>query len=206
MELLEKQPEVSIAEQLVESQADKHRICNELSVALEKGGIGDIVDKHQQLIDSYYRDVLSQATQSFTSAKKVATIGFAVLIATVVYMVATDVLSRLTLNGQPMMAAPSIQVGAFGTISGVLIEFIAAINFVLYAKASKQFGAFHICLERAHRYLVAYKIADTIDANKAAVLEKLVCIMANAPMISPSDLGATQPALRTTMEAPQQSQ
>jgi hypothetical protein len=206
MQVLEKLPPGSTADQAAASVDDKRRICNQLNIALDKGSIGDIVNEHQQLINSYFRDVLLQATQSFESAKTVAWIGFKVLIATVAYMVVTDMLSRLTINGHPMMSAPSVQVGAFGTISGVLIEFLAAINFALYAKASKQFGAFHICLERAHRYLVAYKIAETIDVNKAATLKKLVCIMANAPMISSEDLGVRKPARRITMEVPSEAQ
>ena len=51
----------------------------------------------------------------------------------------------------------------------------------------KQFSAFHICLERTHRYLIAYKIADTIEHDKDETLQKLVCIMANAPMITSSE-------------------
>ncbi|MBB5327091.1 hypothetical protein HDF14_000685 [Edaphobacter lichenicola] len=57
-------------------------------------------------------------------------------------------------------------------------------NFWLYSKASKQFGAFHVCLERTHRYLVAYKIGEETGSRKEAVLEKLACIMASAPMIT----------------------
>ena len=75
-----------------------------------------------------------------------------------------------------------------GVISGVLIEFIAGVNFWLYSKASKQFGAFHICLERTHRYLVAYKFAEETGSRKEIVLENLACIMASAPMISSTEI------------------
>jgi hypothetical protein len=58
-----------------------------------------------------------------------------------------------------------------------------------YARAAKQFGAFHICLERTHRYLVAFKIAEKINSsNRDKTLEELVCIMANAPMITGKDI------------------
>jgi hypothetical protein len=81
-------------------------------------------------------------------------------------------------------------VGTIGTVSGVLIEFIAAIAFWLYARAARQFGAFHICLERTHRYLIAYKIADGMKENKDATFRDLVCIMANASMITRADIEA----------------
>jgi hypothetical protein len=51
---------------------------------------------------------------------------------------------------------------------------------------------FSYCLERTTRYLVAYKIADKIAAkfNKDQTLHDLVCIMANAPMITQRDIDA----------------
>ena len=75
-----------------------------------------------------------------------------------------------------------------GVASGFIAEFIAGVNFFLYGRAARQFGTFHICLERTHRYLVAYKMADKIKGNKDGTLEKLVCIMANAPMITRADM------------------
>ena len=70
-----------------------------------------------------------------------------------------------------------------GLISGAFIEFIAGVQFWLYSRASKQFSAFHICLERTHRYLVAYKIAEEAGSRKEDVLERIACIMVSAPMI-----------------------
>ena len=89
-----------------------------------------------------------------------------------------------------------------GVISGVLIEFIAGINFWLYSKASKQFGAFHICLERTHRYLVAYKIGEETGSRKEMVLEHLACIMASAPMITNRDIGSLNSAASTSPSSP----
>src|SRR5262249_4839470 len=83
-------------------------------------------------------------------------------------------------------------VGAVGLIGGSLVEAIAGAQFVLYGRAARQFGAFHICLERTHRYLLAYKIADQIKVDKDQTLEKIVCIMANAPMITRQDIDAVQ--------------
>lgn len=163
--------------------ADKQRMCDALTVALDSGHVGEIVAKHEKLILDYYKDVLEQAQKSFASAKRVAITGFAVLIVTVLYLLIIDALSHMVIPGFKV-SEPSIAVGSIGVLSGALIEFVAGVNFVLYGRASKQFGAFHICLERTHRYLVAYKIAEGIGAQRDQTLKDLVCIMANAPMIS----------------------
>ena len=145
--------------------------CDELQGAIDQGGIGDIVAKHEKLILHYYQDVQDQAKKSFSTARWVSLVGFAVLIGTVVH--------ALWINPEA-----SIEMTSVGLLSGTLIEFIAAVAFWLYARGARQFGAFHICLERTHRYLLAYKIAEQIGSERDATLQKLVCIMANAPMIA----------------------
>lgn len=171
--------------------------CEELANALDSGGVGDIVAKHEKLILQYYEDVQKQATESFKAAKFVSYIGFAVLILTWLYTLGFDLVGILP--GVHIQPGKDTAVST-GVISGVLIEFIAGVNFWLYSKASKQFGAFHICLERTHRYLVAYKIAEGTGSRKELVLESLACIMASAPMITSieshsalSDKGAHKP-------------
>jgi len=62
------------------------------------------------------------------------------------------------------------------------------VSFWLYSRGAKQFGAFHICLERTHRYLLAYKIAEQIEDGKNETLRDLVCIMAHAAMITRQDI------------------
>lgn len=178
------------------AHTDKSRICDQLQEAIDTGHVGDIVAKHEKLILSYYKDVLDQAKKSFASAKFVAMIGFVVLIVTVVYLLTIDALSHMVISGFKV-TEPSIKVGGIGVVSGALIEFIAGVNFVLYARASKQFSAFHICLERTHRYLVAYKIAEAIGDKRDQTLKDLVCIMANAPMITSQaiDSTGTRPAV-----------
>ena len=80
-------------------------------------------------------------------------------------------------------------VGTIGLISGSIVELIAGTQFFLYRNSAKQFGAFHICLERTHRYLLAYTMAEQIRAeDKDKTLEKILCIMANAPMITQQDI------------------
>jgi hypothetical protein len=162
--------------------AGKLKVCKELKAALS-GDIGDIVAKHEEMILHYYRDVQKRATEGFDSAKKVSKIGFGVLIATLAYTLVFDALAHFKM---PYFTSPenTLTVGGIGVVSGLLIEFIAGVNFWLYGRAMRQFNAFHICLERTHRYLIAYKIAENMEDGKNETLEKLVCIMANAPMIT----------------------
>jgi hypothetical protein len=115
-------------------------------------------------------------------------LGFLILASTMVYIGIVDVISRFGLV--PVNANyTAMDVKTVGLWSGAIVEAIAATQFWLYGKATKQFGAFHICLERTHRYLIAYKIAEKIrEASRDQTLEKIVCIMANAPMISQADI------------------
>jgi hypothetical protein len=169
------------------SASDFQRTCDELSVAIDEGKLGDIVTKHEKLIRHYYEDVRGQAKDSFDTARSAAIVGFWVLIATLLYVLTCDGLSRFKFPVE--MTAESLAVtGMIGLVSGALIEFVAAVSFWLYSRGAKQFGAFHICLERTHRYLLAYKIAEEIEDRKDETLRNLVCIMANAAMITRQDI------------------
>lgn len=164
----------------------KLKVCNELKEALA-GDIGDIVSKHEEMILHYYHDVQVQAKQSFNSAKTISKIGFGVLIATLTYTLIFDALARFKVTNSILSLEDALTVGGIGVVSGLLIEFIAGVNFWLYGRAAKQFNAFHICLERTHRYLIAYKIGEKMRNNRDEILGELVCIMANAPMITSQD-------------------
>jgi hypothetical protein len=177
------------------SHSKKLEVCKELKPALS-GDIGDVVAKHEEMILHYYSDVQDQAQQSFRSARKVSRIGFGVLITTLVYTLVFDALSRLHWTSLMEMPKGTLTTASIGLVSGILIEFIAGVNFWLYSRAAKQFGAFHICLERTHRYLIAFKIAEKISGdNRDQTLEKLVCIMANAPMITGEDINSVSDGL-----------
>lgn len=180
-------------------KTEKQTHCEKIKRALDKGTLGEIVETHENLVEQYYEDVREQANKSFMSAKRVAWMGFCILFLTVAYVLITDYFSRASVLGFSM-AQTSMTAASIGVISGAVIEFIAAINFLLYARASKQFGAFHICLERMHRYLIAYKIAAELKERREETLEALVCIMANAPMIARPDKEETayKPAIAKT--------
>lgn len=161
------------------SRSGFEKTCAELSEAIDKGGLGGIYDKLQSLIMHYYLDVQAQAQSSFAVARNLAIAGFLVLIGT---LVAIPLMHHYGLTGSHVTFATA------GVISGIVIEYIAKIAFDLYGRTAKQFGAFHICLERTHRYLLAYKIAERTTENKERTLHDLVCIMANAPMITQGDI------------------
>jgi Cyanobacterial TRADD-N associated 2-Transmembrane domain len=177
----------------------KLETCDELQKALA-GNIGETVAAHERMILKYYADVQKQAEESFNSAKRAALIGFGVLIATLLYTLTFDALSHFEISKMKVSSEDWLKVSSIGVVSGVLIEFIAAINFWLYRNAARQFNAFHICLERTHRYLIAYKMIEEIGGEKKAdIAGKVVCIMANAPMITAQDIGAVtnQPSKKT---------
>jgi hypothetical protein len=167
----------------------KAEACHELSEAMNGPDIGQIVAKTERLILHYYEDVQNQAVQSFNSAKVAAYVGFVVLLVSIGYLVVVDYLILMGQISPPADAAAGrMDIAWVGVASGFIVEFIAGVNLFLYGRAARQFGTFHICLERTHRYLVAYKMADKIKGDKDGTLEKLVCIMANAPMITRSDM------------------
>ena len=162
--------------------------CSELSDAISNHNVGETTSKIQQLIMQYYQDVQAQSTESFRSAKKVALLGFALFAVTIAYLIFTDLMPHIHQNWFTA-TKEGLGIGTIGLISGSVVELIAGTQFYLYRNSAKQFGAFHICLERTHRYLLAYTMAEQIGAHaKDRTLEKIVCIMANAPMITHQDI------------------
>jgi hypothetical protein len=162
--------------------------CDAVGAAVDQPGVGKTAATVQRLIMRYYSNVRSQAIDSFNSAKRVALFGFALLVLTILYVVTVDFMSHLKLTWFVQPENGGMNVGAIGLISGAVVEVIAATQFVLYGRAARQFGAFHICLERTHRYLLAYKMAEQMQNDKDHTIEKIVCIMANAPMITRVDV------------------
>lgn len=169
-------------------ESDFKEKCSALGEAVSSHSVGDTTARVQQLIMQYYQDVQGQSTQSFESAKRVALLGFLLFAVTVVYLIFVDLMPHIPQSWfKPNQGG--VGVGAIGLISGSVVELIAGTQFFLYRNSARQFGAFHICLERTHRYLLAYTMAEQIGAkDKDKTLEKIVCIMANAPMITQQDI------------------
>jgi hypothetical protein len=166
----------------MDAMTPKEQACHEVGLAINEGSLGEIVAKHEKLILKYYEDVQEQATRSFNIARQTALVGFGILIATVIYVFLFDALYRF--NFVPNTMASPLKIAAtIGGVSGAVVEFLAGVTFWFYTQSARQFSAFHICLERTHRYLLAYKIAEKISSEKDKTLRDLVCIMSSAPMI-----------------------
>jgi hypothetical protein len=123
----------------------------------------------------YYGDVRKQANRSFFSAIVAAAVGILFF----VYV------CQQVMTGN----AHGVTIGA---IAGGLIQVISGINFYLYSKTTRQFGGFHICLERTNRYLLAYSYCENLSVSaQDACRQKLIEIMANAPMLTLEQVGLT---------------
>jgi len=141
--------------------------CRKLG-GINKGNTNELAASLWELSINYFQAVCDQAQRSFYSALLAAAIGIAFLFTALGLMMFGKLpFSKLTL------------------IAGMSIQVISAIGFYLYARTSRQFGAFHVCLERANRFLLANSMCDALDpAHKDEVREKLIIIMAEAPLLS----------------------
>jgi hypothetical protein len=176
--------------------------CEHLGQAVDKGDLAQTVTAVQQLILRYYDNVREQATESFESAKRVALFGFVLLVLTLGYVIFVDLMLHRPTSGF-VASSGGMSVGQIGLLGSSIVEAIAGLQFYLYGKATRQFAAFHICLERTHRYLMAYKMAEQMTSGKDDALLKIVCIMANAPMITHQDIdGAESTGRKTPTTAP----
>jgi hypothetical protein len=160
--------------------------CHELKVAVDTGSMGEMVERNHNLIMQYYADVLANAEKSFQIARWSAVGGFAIFVITLLCVIGVELAFRPGVAGRESL----LTVSGLGALTGCIVQVFAGVAFYLYQKASDQFGAFHTCLERTHRYLLAYKIAEELKTNKDQTLHDLVCIMANAPMILPNQVAA----------------
>lgn len=121
-----------------------------------------------ELIGFYHNLVLDQARKSFQVAVIAAVVGFVFLLAAIGYIV----------FGGDMGGVTSISV-----VAGVLLEFIAGINFYLYGRTSLQLKDFHTSLSTTQTYLLANSMIESLDVegkNKART--QLVQQMVQATM------------------------
>jgi hypothetical protein len=172
----------------------KGKACEDLHVAVDGESIGDIVEKNQKLILRYYDDVLTHAGKSFSLAWLSAIGAYLIFAVTLASVFGLKIWEIVTDYKNPTgLLPPSIAIGGLGAFSGAIVQVYSGVAFHLYHRAASQFGAFQACLERTHRYLVAYKIAEKLQGNKDQTLHDLVCAMANAPMILPAEIAAETP-------------
>jgi hypothetical protein len=118
----------------------------------------------------YYDGALKQATQSFKAAQVAAVVGTAFFLIGAVFV---------TMQG-------GIGTRAWiSLIAGATIQVISGLNFYMYGKATKQFGLFHVCLERMGRYLLANSVCANIEnsGKRDEARVELARVMAQAPML-----------------------
>jgi len=92
----------------------------------------------------YYADVLSQARDSFLFALAASATGVAFFIFAAWQIYKQD------------------RSGWIGLIAGGLLQIISGTALYLYGKASAQFATFHICLDRANRFVLANTISEAL--------------------------------------------
>lgn len=118
----------------------------------------------------YYADVRRQAQQSFYSALGAAIVGVAFFIWAV----------------SSFSASSPGSAKALSTIAATLTQVIAGINFYLYGKTAKQFFAFHTCLERIDRFMLANSLCENLSssAKKDEMRSELLRTVADAPLLT----------------------
>jgi hypothetical protein len=158
----------------------------------DAGDVNTITSLYTKMVISYYEDVRRQAQQSFFAALAAAAVG------TAFFFVALATMDESWKNAS--------------LIGGGLIQVISGINFYLYARASKQFATFHVCLERANRYVLANALCENLgevglrDQTRSALID----LIATAPMITigltADGVAGTPPAAaRTGAKKPEQA-
>jgi hypothetical protein len=135
---------------------------------VDEGNTHELAASLWEVSISYFKDVRAQAQRSFYSALFAAAIGVAFFFTALGLMMFEKLpFSKLTLT------------------AGMSIQVISAIGFYLYARTSRQFATFHVCLERANRFLLANSICEELDpAHRDEIRKKLIILVAEAPLLS----------------------
>jgi len=118
-----------------------------------------------ELLTRFYDLLFSQAQRSFRWALIASCVGLVFL------MFATLSASN---SGDVLTTMPIVS-----GISGILIEFIAAINFYLYGKTIRQLNLYQGRLEVTQRFLLANSLIESLspelqDKSRAEIITKLV--------------------------------
>ena len=129
--------------------------------------IHQIASLLSQMSVQYYQDVRQQAQRSFFSALGAAVVGLIVFI-----YAASKGMSEGTLDVY------------VSVLAGGLIEVISGINFYLYFRTARQFAAFHTCLERTNRFLMANAMCEHLHEDKDKMRAELIRVVANAPLLT----------------------
>ena len=71
-------------------------------------------------------------------------------------------------------------------LAGIFTQLVTILAFRLYARTARQFAAFHICLERTNRFLLANSLCESLmtDELKDAKRTVLIDSVVNAPALT----------------------
>ena len=108
-----------------------------------------IASAQLKILDSYHKEILIQAKNSFKWALITSATGFFFFLTSVVFVI----------YKQPRNQA------LIPLVSGAVIELIAAVNFYLYGQATKQLSSFHRKLDQTQRFLLANSICESLDGE-----------------------------------------
>ena len=118
----------------------------------------------------YMDDVRARASRSFVWALVIAILGIGFF---------------FTALGAMMFG--KLPFSRLALIAGMSIQVVSAIGFYLYGKTTKEFFAFHVCLERSNRLLLANTICENLSPPaRDTVRSELVRLIAAAPPLSMS--------------------
>jgi hypothetical protein len=139
--------------------------CNKIAKS-SPGDVQEIASVLQKMIVSYYGDVRRQSVLAFTAALVLEIIA--------VFLFFYSAMKENT-NGT----------GNLGVISGLLIQIMTGVVFYLYSQSARQFGGFHICLERTNRFLLANAMVEHLpEAERALKRAEVITAVLNAPMLT----------------------
>jgi uncharacterized membrane protein len=121
--------------------------------------IQEVAASQIKLLTSFYNTVLEQARRSFRWAIIGVGVGLLFFLSAIAFL----------LSSQPE------NVATMSAVAGGLVEVIAGINFVLYAKTTAQLATFHERLERTQRFLLANSLVESLDGEpKTSTRARLV--------------------------------
>jgi hypothetical protein len=140
----------------------------ELLANANPGDTRQFASLYSQMNLRYYSDVLSQANHSFRFALGASGVGVLFFIFAAWEIYKND------------------KTGWIGLIAGGLLQVISGTCFYLYAKASEQFATFHICLDRANRFVLANTICEILgDGIRDDTQAYLVRAITDATLLTP---------------------
>jgi hypothetical protein len=145
--------------------------CSELA-RCKPGDVPAISALLQHMIVKYYEDVRYQARFAFNAAcgLELVAVSFFVVVA---YL-------SLELPGE--LTNPETWLVAVG---GTLTQLMTAVVFYLYAQSAKQFAAFHICLERTNRFLLANALVEHLpEEERSERRTDVIKTILSAPMLT----------------------